>query len=181
MFKQSTSLPVTFSFSQSQVPVHHMDGAIWRVDHRHLSTPWLFRLATQRDLMMAKEGPARQQQITVSTGLDVDVELIHSVGQFQAFSKKFWLVIEPTSANVAIHFLQADDVWRFGCDHVYNPLKPVSPVASTNPFMNIVAQQSQRMSPIRRLRGSGTQRFSIASAFTEFSQRSIASHQGYLQ
>jgi hypothetical protein len=131
--------------------------------------------------MVADEGPARQQQITVSTGLDVDVELIHSVGKFQAFSKKFWLVIEPTSANVTIHFLQADDVWRLRCDHVHNPLKPVSPVASTYPFMNIVTQQSQRMSPIRQLRRFCTQRFSIAPAFTEFSQGSIASHQGYLR
>ena len=87
MFKQSASLPVAFPLRQSQMPVYHVDRTVRCVDDRHLSTAWLFRLPGQRDLMVAKEWPAREQQVTVSTGLNMNIELVHPVWKFQSFSE----------------------------------------------------------------------------------------------
>ena len=52
----------------------------------------------------------------------------------------FFLIIVSAAANVAIHFLQANDVRRLCRDDIQNAFESIATVTSSNPFMDIVAQ-----------------------------------------
>ena len=60
--------------------------------------------------------------------------------EFEVFGKSIWLIFVSAATNVAIHFLQTNNVRRFGRNDTQNTFESIETVTPANPFMDIVAQ-----------------------------------------
>jgi hypothetical protein len=122
-----------------------MEGALRSLNHGHLGTARLLRLTGQLHLMVTSKWPARQQEIAVTSRFDMNIELIDSVWQAKTFGEAFRLIVKFAAAHVAIDFLKTDKVGRFGINHFDHTFKPVTAIATADPFMNVVAENSQAL------------------------------------
>ncbi len=145
VLQQTTSLPMTFSLGQAEVPIHDVYRSCRGFDDGHLSSPRLSRLTRQLNLMMGTKRPSRQQQVAVSARLSANVELKHSMAEPQTLGKSIGLVVVPTATNVAIDFLKTNNVGIFNGDDVNHSVESVSTVSTTDSLVDVVAQHAHSL------------------------------------
>ena len=145
VFEQVPGLPVPFAFGQAQVPVHQVNGALRRLDDRHLGTSRLSFLATQRDLVMGLERPSREDEVAIPATLEPNVELIEVRRRLEGLCQLPRLVVVPRPRHVAVHFLEADDVRVLLLDDPDDPLEAVSAIPPAYSLMDVIAQHSHQL------------------------------------
>lgn len=104
-------LPQLFFRRQSQVGMREVQVSQRRFNDRQLCSPGLAPIHLQRDLVSGCDGPPRQDQISISSLGNFDVELIEA-GRLKMLGKQLGLIVVLAAPNISIDFLQADDVWR---------------------------------------------------------------------
>src|SRR5262245_18608028 len=85
---------------------------------------------------------ARKHEVAVAAQMLVDIELEAVVGAFQVFREQHRLVVETRALVFAVHLLQADDVRLVLLDDLDDTFDTVKPVASSDAFVDVVAQDS---------------------------------------
>ena len=90
---------------------------------------------------MPLEPPAGENQVAVSTPFQMHIHLIQRIGRVEGFGEQARLMVESRTADVAVDFLQTDEIGVLFLDNVDNPFNPVSTVAPADSFVDIVTQQ----------------------------------------
>lgn len=98
----------------------------------------------QRDLMVCVKRPAREEQISIATLFHFDIELKQMCGRLKPLLQYSGLIVKPTATDIAIDFLQADDIGRLGFDDLLDPLEAIAAVSAADPLVDVVAQQTHR-------------------------------------
>ena len=94
--------------------------------------------------MVTAKRPARQKQVPIAAFFHFDIKLKKVSGGLKPFLQQGRLIMKPAAADVAIHFLQADDIWRFGFNDLQNPLQAIATISTADPLVDVVTQQTHR-------------------------------------
>jgi hypothetical protein len=141
VMEEVVDLPVPFTFRESQVEVDDMNRSFGRIHDGELSTSRFARVQAERDLVLRNERPAREQEVAVTTGAEMHVELEEVRDVVKGIGQEFRLVVEAGATDVTIDFLKTDDVRVFGLDDVDDSIEAISSVTAANPFMDVVTQE----------------------------------------
>jgi hypothetical protein len=142
--QQMTHLPAPLPFSQSQVPIDQVQRPGWSVNHNELCPARLSLAVPQRHVRVPPKFPARQDQVPVATFLVRAIELVQVRARVQLSRQELRLIVKSRTADVAIDFLQTDEVRLLRGNHVDDSLDPIPTITATDAFVNVVGQQSHR-------------------------------------
>ena len=158
---------MTFPFAQPKMPVDELDWPFGSLNDGHLGTAWLIVLPRQLDLMMAFQRPSRQQQVAVSSSLDMDVELKQAVFECKMRCQAIRLIFETAAANIAVNLLQAENVGFFSFNHFEDAVQSITSIATADSFVDVIAEYSHSIC-------SALDLLKKSNAVTDFSRDSKA-------
>ena len=89
--------------------------------------------------MPGEKRPAAEDQIAVAADFKAVIELKTAASSSKILAQQQRLIVVVRAANIAIDLLQTNDIRVLSLDRLLDPLEPISPVASANAFVDVVA------------------------------------------
>lgn len=137
-------LPTAFLFAQTEMPIDQMQRPVRRVNDDELRAARFTATVAERKQALIAKRPTRQNEIAVSAFAVRHIQLIEMRLRAEMVRQQSGLIVEARTANIAIHFLQANEIGILFLNYFNNPFEAIAPVAA-DAFMDIVSQQTHRI------------------------------------
>lgn len=128
------------------MPVNQMQRALRRLDDDELSTSRFTAAMTDRHLTFIAERPARQNQVAVAAFAVRDVQLKQMRLDAELMSEQARLIVVVRAADMAIDFLQTDQIGFLFLDDFDDSFETVAAIGSDT-FVDIIGQQTHLFGP----------------------------------